>query len=369
MSLARQTKVLIREALTGSGIEVEGSVSLDGDETLWEYLHRSAFWNSRNELISPVLVFDQFEELFTLGDHLPQTDAFLIELADLVENYVPARLFERMEAEGAALDFPHDKQRYKVIVALCDDYVHRLDGMRSTMPSIMRNRCVLKRMGHEQAMEAVLGPGGPQAIVDEKVAHAIVDWVSAAEAGGGGVEVEPAILSLVCRELDRRRRAAGHACIRLEDLRESQTDILSDYYEESFKGLDPKARAFIEDRLITASGFRTAVPLEETTGMGDAIEALMQRRLIRSEERLGIPHIELSHDRLTDVVLASRKDREHREEEARREELREQEARRQAARRDEDTRRLEAKQARWRRRLNAVLAGALVVSLVAVRLP
>ena len=62
VSLVQQTKALIEEALTGSGTEVERSTPLTCDETLWEYLHRSEFWNDRNQLVSPVLVFDQFEE-------------------------------------------------------------------------------------------------------------------------------------------------------------------------------------------------------------------------------------------------------------------------------------------------------------------
>ena len=370
VSLVQQTKALIEEALIGSGTEVERSTPLTGDETLWEYLHRSEFWNKRNQLVSPVLVFDQFEEVFTLGHHLPETEAFLVELADLVENYVPVRFLEKMQSENTRLDFPYEKQRYKIVVALRDDFVHRLDGLRSTMPSIMRNRYRLKRLSHDHAMEAVLGPG--KAIVDEGVARAIVDWVAAAdmnEAGpeaprpsAGEIEVEPAILSLVCRELNRRRSAAGHDRIELEDLRESQTDILTDFYEDSFKDLDPRARVFVEDRLITGSGFRTAVPLEDAGEIGDAIEALMQRRLIRSEERLGIPHVELSHDRLTDLVLASRRDREdrrNREEEVRKEhELQEEEDRKRTAVH-------KAREARSSRILNRVLAGVVAILLVA----
>jgi len=42
-------------------------------ETLWEYFHRSDadFWDERNYPCTPVLVFDQFEELFTKGRDFP----------------------------------------------------------------------------------------------------------------------------------------------------------------------------------------------------------------------------------------------------------------------------------------------------------
>ncbi|MBC8730245.1 ATP-binding protein [Paraburkholderia sp. UCT2] len=37
------------------------------DETLWSYFQRRdvEFWNDRTQLVTPVLVFDQFEEIFT----------------------------------------------------------------------------------------------------------------------------------------------------------------------------------------------------------------------------------------------------------------------------------------------------------------
>ena len=43
------------------------------NETLWEYFHREGnhFWSSRNDLVTPFLAFDQFEELFTLGRETP----------------------------------------------------------------------------------------------------------------------------------------------------------------------------------------------------------------------------------------------------------------------------------------------------------
>jgi hypothetical protein len=43
------------------------------DETLWEYLHQAELelWSRQNHLLTPVLVFDQFEEMFTLGRPMP----------------------------------------------------------------------------------------------------------------------------------------------------------------------------------------------------------------------------------------------------------------------------------------------------------
>jgi hypothetical protein len=45
-------------------------------------------------------------------------------------------------------------------------------------------------------------------------------------------------------------------------LEQAGTDILNDFYERGFEGLNPAVRVFVEDRLLTASGFRSTVPLE-----------------------------------------------------------------------------------------------------------
>ena len=76
------------------------------------------------------------------------------------------------------------------------------------MPSITQNRMRLARMTGPQALDAVVKPGG--AMVNEEVAEAIVRFI----AGGAelrNAEVEPSLLSLICRELNNTRIAQGRA--------------------------------------------------------------------------------------------------------------------------------------------------------------
>jgi hypothetical protein len=70
-------------------------------ESLWEYFHRqdSEFWSSRNRLLTPVLVFDQFEQTFTLGAlrRAEECAAFVRALADLAEGRVPESVKARLD--------------------------------------------------------------------------------------------------------------------------------------------------------------------------------------------------------------------------------------------------------------------------------
>src|SRR5438876_402411 len=68
--LTEQVRLAMLGELAHYGIEHPPSAA---GETLWEYLHRSGqeFWSGQNRLVRIVLVFDQFEELFTLGRSMP----------------------------------------------------------------------------------------------------------------------------------------------------------------------------------------------------------------------------------------------------------------------------------------------------------
>ncbi len=374
----RQICLAIDRAVESSNLEHEflNEPLGEGAESAWEYLHRSEFWNERNQPVIPVLVFDQFEELFTLGGDRPGDLALVEELSDLVENYIPREIRELVVSEKARLPACYSEQRYKIVITLREDFVARLDGMRRAMPSVMHNRFYLDQMDGEQALEVVLAPG--KALVDEKVGHEIVHFVSSNKSGAGRkdgeavelslaeLRVEPALLSLVCRELNQRRIREGNQKITTDQVRRSRDDILENFYEGCLDGLDSNDRIFIEDRLVTASGFRSTVPVEDAEIAGldsDEIEVLVNRRLIRREDRLGTPHIELTHDVLTGVVARSRNSRKKLEDIAEEQRLREQEAKEE--RRQQDL--IRAKRARYFFTFVSLVISVLAVGLALSR--
>ena len=81
----------------------------DPAETLWEYFHRTRneFWTFDNRPALPLLMFDQFEEAFTLGrrtrEREQRTAAFLEELGDLIEGRPSRELRERLNRDADAV--------------------------------------------------------------------------------------------------------------------------------------------------------------------------------------------------------------------------------------------------------------------------
>jgi len=320
---AEQIKEAIARTARRSGEWTQVGVAVEG-ESLWEFLHHrdDVLHDESGATLIPLLIFDQFEEIFTLA----QTDdfgraraaRFIDDLADLVENRPPKELEAKLEEDDAAAErFDFARSDYRVLIALREDYLAPLEGLKASMPSITQNRLRLAPMTGQQALAAVTRPG--KKLVSEEVAAAIVRFV----AGGAEIanaEVEPSLLSLICRELNDTRIAQGRSEISLDLLAGSHASILSNFYERSLADQPPAVRRIIEDELLTASGFRENVAEERLvssfTAAGatpDTLAVLVNRRLLRIEERLDVRRVELTHDVLCGVVRSSRDLRQERE--------------------------------------------------------
>jgi hypothetical protein len=272
--------------------------------------------------VVPVLVFDQFEEIFTLGRAVPKlVERFIAHLGDLAENRVPGELSEVFERDPAAASrFDFRRANLRVLLSLREDYLPQLEELRSVIPSLMQNRMRLTRMNGRQAREAVLAPG--RELLSEEVAIAIVRFVSGSKTEDlTKLEIVPPLLSLVCRELNERRRLRGETQITATLLEGTRGEILANFYERCMEGQPSEVRAFVEDQLMSESGYRENVTLERAVGLltqkgapPDALERLVKRRLLRIDERFGVQRVELTHDVLAEVVLPSRRARHEREE-------------------------------------------------------
>src|SRR5512134_3378619 len=343
-SPSEQIKQAIFRATTAAGHWSRPGSAIEG-ESLWEFLHHRGdlLRDASGRTLLPLLIFDQFEEIFTLAqaDDRGRLRAreFIEQLADLVENRPPLALERRLEHDDtAADDFDFARADYRILIALREDYLAHLESLKGAMPSITQNRMRLARMTGAQALSAVMRPGGR--LVSQEVAESIVRFV----AGGSelqNAEVEPSLLSLICRELNTVRLNQGRAEISADLLAGSRDTILTEFYERALEDQPPGVRRVIEDELLTESGYRESLAEERVIkalaaagAAPDALAKLVDRRLLRIEERLDMRRVELTHDVLCGVVLSSREQRHEREaRELAQRQLAEQEARQAASHR------------------------------------
>ena len=318
-ALIKQTRQFIREAISDAleqgqllqSKEGEPSPMPRDDESLWEYLHRkvSGLRSAIRERVAPVLVFDQFEEIFTLGRSETRQairQAFLKDLADCVENRLPEHVLKEMNRKQPGdnrfsdLDFP--RQDYRVVLSLREDYLAELHDLSDLMPSIHENETRLLPLNGWQALDAVAIPG--EKLVEPVVAREIVEIVAASRRGeteegdgasspdGNGeftdeakLEIDPALLSMVCRGLndERKRRNAPKITQEITNdlLKNSGRSILHRFYVDCFDSLPerktaPEVQKFVEDELLTPTGYRNMAELVR------AQNRLVQRRRIQS---------------------------------------------------------------------------------------
>ena len=341
---SEQIKRAVFRATEAAGSWTQSGTAVTG-ETLWEFLHHrdDVLRDAGGRTLIPILIFDQFEEIFTLAQSddagRKRAQEFLADLADLVENRPPVALearIDRDEADASRFDFA--RADYRILISLREDYLAHLEGLKGQMPSVTQNRMRLARMTGTQALSAVQRPA-PH-LVSEAVAESIVRFV-AGGAALGVAEVEPSLLSLICRELNNTRLAQGRAEISADLLAGSRDTILAEFYERALADQPAGVREFIEDEMLTDSGFRESVGEERVRkalaaagAPESALAQLVDRRLLRAEDRLDQRRVEITHDVLCSVISASRNVRHGREAlERSRQELAAQRAREEATRR------------------------------------
>ena len=266
------------------------------DESLWRYLHRAdlELWSAENQLMTPLFVLDQLEEVFTVGAENRGAMARLrMELADLVENRIPpAAATDGVDADSLALD----SQRYKVLVSFREDFLPAFEAWKREMPSIMRNRFRLQPMSDEQAFEAVYRTAAH--LLDEGIAGRIVKFVAAAQddqatdtrgpdVHAGDLSVDPALLSILCQGLNEKRKAEGKTRFDETLLDEAGNKILEDFYQRSVGDQPEHVQRFLANELITAGGFRNSCDVGDAYTVHrvtrEQLDVLVDRRLLRIE--------------------------------------------------------------------------------------
>jgi WD40 repeat protein len=299
----------------------------EAGEGLWQFLHRRdlEIWSADNFLLTPVLVLDQFEELFSRGgSDRERIRAVFDDLADLIENRIPAELAGVLceRERRARLDI--NAQPYRIVLSFREDFLPDLESWKDRVPSLLRNRLRLLPMSRAQAVAATERAGA--AVLDAGVAARIVDFVAPGELepAGEAPEVEPVLLSLCCTRLNRRRAAERRIDAKL--VASAGGDILRDFFAEALEGMPEQVSNFIETYLIQGDRYRGSYPRDAALAEGHLSAAQLatltdRHHLLRIDQQQGVARIELIHDRLVGIVRKARderlaREREHQERKA-----------------------------------------------------
>jgi hypothetical protein len=314
--------------------DVEASGSFDAP-SLWELFHREsfAFWDVNNRIVAPVLVFDQFEEVFQVldesGSALPQIKVLLDNISEVVENRIPARLSAMDLPDRDEYRFDMSSADHRVILSFREDYLPQVRQLYSIVPSVIENHLRLEPLDGEQARDVVRNAG--KALVDATAAELLVQSVAhpagllqrllnerleaakpASSPNLRDLVVDPAILSLVCFYLngERQRRRQARIDVGLVKLKKPE-DIFEEYYRWAIADVTSAVPRFVENALVTADGQRVLYPVKALDGqpapVGAGIAKLLARGVLRREWFGGEERLEVSHDLLLRPIVEAQR--------------------------------------------------------------
>lgn len=315
VSYMEQIENAVREQVVCSDL-LPSSIN---DLGLWDFFHRHSFSTSEGEECIPVIILDQFEEIYTLTDdaHKAGIHDFFKELSPLLNDIKPDHVYE-VEKQHKTIQTPassanssklvikrsgtsafryNEAINFRFVFCLREDKLYLLERNTANIPALKANRFNLQALTTDSAYHVVVCPR--PGLFTENEATDIIDKL--ADMGDEGVRtVDPAILSLFLYKYYEKRGAAN------------ADNIFADYYKEATRSIDTKAIAYLEDHLLTLGGYRNQVPLDDALSSGvtqKELESLFSRVILRTEKRKGVDYIEFSHDRLCAEAKKNREER------------------------------------------------------------
>ncbi len=343
-------------------------------QTLWEKMKRLEF--DLNGLpATPVLVFDQFEEAFTLSHADESRRQFFHELADLANETMPETLratlleeFEYGKIDVETMQWWEQQPNVRIVLSIRSDFLHFIDRVSKGIPGILRNRYELLPLDREKARVAIVNPAheqgayaSPNFLYAPEALDEMLDFLSGHDNYANGPtdkkdEIEAVNLQIVCQDIEERI-IDYHKEINFlvdspfyegkEGLRNSirnfyqnqlqqfpkalvdrlalkkQLGVIITGLDEHLTSLPPEelrdtARRLIEESLITPGNRRNSVVddtlISEYHISPDFLDTLVDKsRLLRKEPRLDDFYYEISHDTLLPAIIESRNARRDKE--------------------------------------------------------
>lgn len=305
------------------------------EESLWYHLKQL-------QAVSParpakfMLVFDQFEEIFTYPEKAVLQ--FRAQLAGLLYVQIPQNFRNKYNRDRAALR-PEETTLFfaglevRALFSIRSDYMHGMNRLKDYLPQILRNCYELDALAREQAREAIEEPARgeredytPAFAYTPDALDLLLNYLS----NDGKEKIESFQLQLICQHIERewvlgrqdRLIEASDFGATPEERRMQLREINSNYYNACIAKLPEiqreVARLIVENELvtpedkrrITADGGMLVSRYRAAGATGFLLEELKNTYLLRAEPTPRGTAYELSHDALIEPILKARGERE-----------------------------------------------------------
>lgn len=301
--------------------------------SLWSFFKTAEFWID-NQLCEPILILDQFEEIFTIHSEY-ERELFLDHLSHLVRGVPPAENLPSGISHITVENTGHENldetpPRVRVVLSLREDFLGWLEELSSRIPGVLDNRLRLLPLSRESAELALNEPSGIEDIrlatqpfqIEESARTAVLDFLEQdvrPPTYRASNDIEPFQLQLICQhieELALKKESAVNGTpttIGLSDIggEARLRRILRKFCIRQIKAAPFFQRNGVKklcsENLISVNGRRLRMEESEINAIlgvkPSTLRVLVDRRLLRTDKVIDETYYELSHDSLVDSIL------------------------------------------------------------------
>lgn len=276
---------------------------------LWKYFHTRKFTalnqgeNPSIKEICPVIVLDQFEELFVRDEE--GTRLFLSQIHLLIEDtlIIPDTL-------GYVT-----KINCRFVVSLREDRLYNLEEAidRGNLSGLRANRYRLRPLSKSEAIEAIVIPG--RHLIENSERDTVADKIIEFTKENG--QISSLMLSLICSQLYEELRE--NEKITLKMVEDRSANSLKRFYENAIEDLKFSTNRrkefeelFVDNghrKIVSIRDFKRKFPNGEILYTIDS-KKILSKIIIASSNDEEHTFLELAHDKLAMVIDEIRKDRE-----------------------------------------------------------
>lgn len=261
---------------------------------LWKYFYGHNFKEKDDNVIFPVIVLDQFEEV--LINSKDDSLKFLEQISFLV---------------GDDLLLPDNcYANFRVIISLREDYLYLLEDTieKGNLQRLRDNRMRLTSLSIDEAEEVIVL--GSDFFTEEERKQIYREICCLAE--NRRKHISTNMLSLICSQIYQiYSRFDGKKLVSLEDVKKLSKDPLREFYKSCIDGVKKETVTFIENNLVlnesrrpvTMQEFETKVPKSDRKKLTSGETKILQ--FITANDNVCV---ELIHDTLARTISSVAKE-------------------------------------------------------------
>ena len=219
---------------------------------LWSFFARTRFMDGEGRTLFPVIVLDQFEEVFR--NRRLEAETLLRQIAYLMDE--SHALTPRM-VDGKLYKYDFN---FRFVASIREDDLYRLEDSidNNYLSELKRCRYRLRSLSEQGAQDVVLIPGEGLFKTEEQksIANAIIS-----KSRNEDSSISTNIVSLLCSRVfvDFQKSDADHITPALVD-NFIKGNPFERFYNEATRGFSNKEKSYIEDHLVDSTGRRNSIP-------------------------------------------------------------------------------------------------------------